>query len=104
MNMGGGNDDSDDDRDDLDFTGSGSAFLSGFQVDLQQPRPGGPANKYSNASAASTELSSTVIRTNPEDRPIGGTGSRGGAAAAQAFNSYDERPIGGTGTGFYDLS
>ena len=34
MNMGGGNDDSDDDRDDLDFTGSGSAFLSGFQVDL----------------------------------------------------------------------
>ena len=33
MNLGGGNDD-DSDRDDLDFTGGGSAFLSGFQVDL----------------------------------------------------------------------
>ena len=35
----------DDDRDDLDFTGSGSQFLSGFQVGLQNS--GGPANKFS---------------------------------------------------------
>ena len=40
MSLGAGHDD--DDRDDLDFTNSGSQFLSGFQVELQ-----GANNRFS---------------------------------------------------------
>jgi len=95
MSLGAG----DDDRDDLDFSGAGSQFLSGFQVDLQNSSNNRFSSHHDNSTLDSSQK--TVI-PNFEDRPIGGSGSRVDAdpyATGNSYQAYDERPIGGNASG-----